>query len=226
IDGGPGGYDSLVVDNPTPTATRYTPSGPHSGTIALGARTIRFAGLEPVTLNGPQTTVTVTGSSGNDVMNVQDLGGSPDMIEVSSPTSSFESMTFQVPTTSLTVDGNGGFDQINVVNPINLGSANFIAQNAAQITVPSAASITTTGSVTLTARSTGPQSSSPSALLSALGLTSATSLLHFDPSVFSPSTLLNDVNLLSFLGSFANVNVQGNITAGSPTTPGNISISA
>lgn len=130
IDGGSGGFDSLVVDNATPTATQYTPAGPHSGTLTLGARSIRFAGLEPVTLNGPQTDVTVTGSAGDDVMNVENLSESPGMTTVSSPSSTFESLTFQTPSHSLTVTGGGGYDQINVVNALNLGNADFIATSS------------------------------------------------------------------------------------------------
>ena len=90
----------------------------------------------------------------------------------------------------------------------------------AQITLPSSSSITA-GNVTLTASTTGPRSFDPTTLLTDLGLTSATSLLNFDPSTFSPSTLLAFFNPLSFLGSIATVTDQGNITAS-----GNISIVA
>ena len=179
--------------------------------------------MAPVTLNGPQTDVVVTGSSGDDLMNVQDLGGG--MMEVSSggviPT--FESVTFQTPSHSLSVDGGGGFDQISVTNALNLGRADFTA-TAEQITVPATASITA-GNVTLSAANTATRSFDPVGLtnnvLSALGLSSATDLLQFDPSTLSSSTILNAVNPLSYLGSIANATVQGNITA-----TGNISISA
>src|SRR5204863_1606037 len=107
IDGGPGGFDSLVIDSAPPGPARFTAFGPHSGTIALGAQTINYDGLEPITLGGTASDVTVTGSAGDDNLVVETLGGG--MMQVRSTTGTIESVQFAAPTNSLTVDGGDGF---------------------------------------------------------------------------------------------------------------------
>ncbi len=161
IDGGPGGFDSLIVDGTTPVPTTYTPSRPHSGTIGLGPRTVSYAGLEPVTLSGPQTDLLVTGSAGDDQMVVEDLGGGMLQVHSAAASPTFESVTFQTPSHSLTIDGAGGTDQISVDGAVNLGAADFLAE-AESITVPAGAAINGTGQITLQAIGQGVLSASAS----------------------------------------------------------------
>lgn len=158
IDGGAGGFDCLIVDGQAGGTTIYTPTGPHSGSLALGSRSIAFAGLEPITLTGPQADVVVDGSDGDDQMVVSDLGGG--MLEISGAT--FESVTFPTPTRSLTVDGAGGTDQIRTSNVVNLGAASLFA-TAESISIPAATGLLGTGDITLqaTGRSSVSASASP-----------------------------------------------------------------
>ena len=53
------------LETASPGQVRFTASGPHSGTITLSDRTIRYDGLEPIIMTGSQTDVVVTGSSGH-----------------------------------------------------------------------------------------------------------------------------------------------------------------
>jgi hypothetical protein len=150
IDGGTGGFDSMVLEDSGSSAARFSASGPHSGTVALGNRIVRYDGLEPVTLVGAQVDVVVSGSASDDQMLLEDIGGGMLRVSSGSATPTFESVTFQVPSHSLTIDGLGGLDQINVVNAVNLGSADLVAK-AESISVPAGASLTGSGQVSLQA---------------------------------------------------------------------------
>ena len=48
IDGGPGGFDTLVVDGGAYQAVTYTTTGPNSGTVTRDGDVIEYAGLEPI----------------------------------------------------------------------------------------------------------------------------------------------------------------------------------
>ena len=57
LDGGAGGFDTLVVDSQgSPLVATVT--GPQSGTIGRGANVVTYKGLEPVTVSGA-TTITI-----------------------------------------------------------------------------------------------------------------------------------------------------------------------
>ena len=55
IDGGPGGFDTLVVDGGAYQAVTYTTTGPNSGSVSRDGNVIEYAGLEPIddTTAGP-----------------------------------------------------------------------------------------------------------------------------------------------------------------------------
>ena len=220
VDGGPSNQGTLIIDGATPGNEVFTATGRHSGTISLPGRTVNYQGMAPIVQSGTASAVVITGT-GNAQMTVTQSGST---ITVSSPT--MESISFSPPSSSLSIYGGGGYDTLAVAGALNLGSANFVVgglqagQPIAQISVPSTSSITA-GNVTLTASNTAPQVFDPTAILSTLGLTGASSLLNFDPSTITPATLLAAVNPLGILGSIATVTEQGNITAS-----GNISISA
>ena len=76
VDGGDGGFDSLVVDGQRGSVVS-NPSGPHSGALLLDGTKLTYAGLEPIDVSGTDI-----------VYNGADLGGSTefgdkDLIQVS-----------------------------------------------------------------------------------------------------------------------------------------------
>ena len=66
VDGGTGGFDSLVFDVDGKTV-HSTANDPHSGSIAVGGTPITYAGLEPITNTGTATDM------------IFDLGALPDL---------------------------------------------------------------------------------------------------------------------------------------------------
>ena len=63
VDGGDGGYDSLVLAG-HPDTVVSTPSGPHSGTLVVDGTTIAYAGLEPADVSAANITIN-GGENGN-----------------------------------------------------------------------------------------------------------------------------------------------------------------
>ncbi|MCI0464745.1 MAG: hypothetical protein L0Z62_48090, partial [Gemmataceae bacterium] len=136
VDGGAGGFDSMVIDSPTPGRVQFTATGPHSGTVALLERTITYDGLEPITLVGPQTVVSVTGSASDDIMLVEDLGGGVMRVRSGHASPTFESVQFETPANSLLVDGGGGTDEIRIIGPGGVDTDNewtIKAENAGSV---------------------------------------------------------------------------------------------
>ena len=114
LDGGDGGFDSLVLEGDH-ASVRYTASGPASGSIDLGDGTVvRYAGLEPITSTGTATDAIVEASAGVDVILVELDTATPGNIKVSSASATFESISLAMPTSSLTVRGLDGSDSITV----------------------------------------------------------------------------------------------------------------
>jgi len=152
IDGGIGGFDSLVLDG-SYTKAIFSASGPDSGTVDLDGSRIRYAGLEPITLVGTVTDVVVDGSSVDDAL-VVDLDGTN--IRVRTTTGTIESVSFAAPTGSLTINGDAGTDSVTVAANLSLPGAD-LAINTESITVNSGVTISTDngagsyGDVTFTA---------------------------------------------------------------------------
>jgi len=133
-------------------------------------------------------------------------------------TPTFESVSFQVPSHSLTIDGLGGVDQINVVNSVNLGSANFLAQ-AESISVPVGAAITGSGQVSLQALAqnvfsgaTSPAAISMNAQVIVEGAIHTTGSLVIDATV-DDSVTLNAPGLPSSLSLGATTSASAEIRA-------------
>ncbi len=59
IDGGDGGFDSLVFVGESYTNVGFEASGPHSGSVTLDGQTVNYEGLEPITLNSAVATLTI-----------------------------------------------------------------------------------------------------------------------------------------------------------------------
>jgi len=106
LDGGTGGFDSLVLDGGSFGSVVYAASGPHSGTIDRDGSVIAYAGLEPVTDLSMVADRTFTTGDLTDNARLSESGGNLTIQSLDAiPT--FESLTFAKPTHSLTIDLGG-----------------------------------------------------------------------------------------------------------------------
>ena len=137
IDGGAGGFDTLIIDGGPYDTVVFTPTGPDSGAVDLDGMLITYAGLEPITMSGT-TSVVVDGSSSGDNLAV-DLDGSN--IRVRTTTGTAESVSFGVPTVSLTINGGDGNDSVTFEESLSMPGADLTV-NAETITVNSGVTIT------------------------------------------------------------------------------------
>ena len=103
IDGGDGGFDSLILGAGTFGSVVYTVTGPQSGTIARDGDMLVYAGLEPIVDNTATTDRVISASNFTDNARLSDLGAQLKFESLDAiPT--FESITFAKPTNSLTID--------------------------------------------------------------------------------------------------------------------------
>lgn len=246
LDGGAGGFDTLEIQG-SYSAAVYTADGPQSGTVILDGQTLAYGGLEPVLYDTPVADLTLDLSGGHaDLAALHDLGGG--FLSLSTTTFTAEWVTFAAPTHSLTINlgagsdiltvfdlgsslnnvslsilGQDGTDKVQFIGDLALGTGDLSA-DAERIEVADGI-ILTADDVALTAKASGPREFDALALgnqvLDGLGIRSLTDLLGYDPSSIDPWTLLNALDLPSYLGTEAQVQVLGDITAA-----GNLSLSA
>src|SRR5438445_2912652 len=114
IDGGRGGFDTLVIADGAHHAAMFVATGPDSGAIDLDGATLRYAGLEPITLAGTASDLVVNGSAGDDQLVLEVDPSAPANLRVRSTTGTIESVSFARPTSSLTVSGGAGTDSITI----------------------------------------------------------------------------------------------------------------
>lgn len=121
-NGGVGGFDSLEVIGTTATSANYDPSAttPGSGTVAVGAATIRFSSLSPVVISR-MASLTMTTPNGADLLMVDTPSTGQTRIAGTSGGVAFESLTFfdvgQV-TLNAGVNGPAANDSIAVTGPL------------------------------------------------------------------------------------------------------------
>ncbi|MCW2962871.1 MAG: Parallel beta-helix repeat, partial [Actinomycetia bacterium] len=159
IDGGAGGYDTLVVDGTRQTVSSNS-TGPQSGSVTADGSVINYAGLEPVSVAAND--VTINGTSGDDTITVTSTGTS---ITVSTGHTTTEDtvVTLPVTTTTLTIDGLGGNDSVVFVGTLNFLGATLTVR-AESISLPAGASITGTGAILLSAHASNGTSNAPGTL--------------------------------------------------------------
>ena len=112
LDGGAGGFDSLVIEGGNFTQTRYSANGRDSGTVELDGKVIAYKGLEPITDNSNTATRVFTATAGDDRIRLRD--GPSGQITIEAQGATFESITFPNPTTSLMINADNGNDAITV----------------------------------------------------------------------------------------------------------------
>ena len=110
VDGGAGGFDTLVIASGSFAHTIYTITGPDSGTIARDADLITYVGLEP-TVDGTGGAKTFTGTAGADTITI-DTSGTSLVVDIGVG----EDLVLTAPgsVTSLTIDAGAGDDTIAV----------------------------------------------------------------------------------------------------------------
>ncbi|HEY3919271.1 MAG TPA: PKD domain-containing protein, partial [Stellaceae bacterium] len=117
IDGGAGGFDTLVMDGNFNSVAMAATNG-NAGSVTLDGNTIDYAGLEPITLDGTANNLvidlpTTNTSGGADTVSLA-AGATAGQLTLSSAGGDFETTSFDVPTQSLAIDLGGDADTINV----------------------------------------------------------------------------------------------------------------
>ncbi len=151
IDGGPGGYDTLVLDA-SGGSVKAVGSDPHSGVIEVNGVRYVYAGLEPITITGAAD-LTVSGTAGDDTATLTASATSPGWFTFSGAT--FETVEFALPTGSLLIDALAGRDTITVAN--TYGALDFGAIGVtlkAETILVDGATLTTSGALALLAEAT------------------------------------------------------------------------
>ena len=114
FDGGGGANNQLIVTGYSGDAVAAAYTGPHSGTVQVGAGgLISYQNLTPLTLGGTASDLVVTLPAGTVGASLEDDGTpSNGTSELASTNATFETTTFSDPTNSLTVNAGGGTDAI------------------------------------------------------------------------------------------------------------------
>ncbi|MFC1895392.1 LEPR-XLL domain-containing protein, partial [Thermodesulfobacteriota bacterium] len=103
MDGGEGGFDTLVLDGGTYDSVIYNATGPDSGTIDRDGDVLTYAGLEPIADYTSATDRVFTTSNSDDRAKLTDNGTTLTLSPITGfPT--FESITFNEPSNSLTIN--------------------------------------------------------------------------------------------------------------------------
>ena len=148
IDGGAGGFDTLVVNGASGHIVASASSA-SSGSITVNTQTVSYAGLEPIAIGGTATDVVIDGTGGDDAITLKP--GTPGNLIVEAPT--MESTSFPIPTGSLTLSGAGGNDTITLTGVLALPGVTLVIR-AEHIVVNGTVNTTggaTNGAVTLEA---------------------------------------------------------------------------
>ncbi|MEQ1826845.1 MAG: hypothetical protein ABL921_12900, partial [Pirellula sp.] len=103
VNGGHGGFDTMVLSGGTYNSVTYAASGPTSGTIDRDGDIIQYSGLEPIIDNLIVANRVITTSNLNDSAVLTDNGATLTLAPVV-PFLTFESITFNEPGSSLTIN--------------------------------------------------------------------------------------------------------------------------
>jgi hypothetical protein len=120
IDGGAGGFDSLVIAGGTYSQVVSTPTGPQSGFIDLDSQRLTYAGIEPITIAtaADAAVIDLTALTSANTVTLG-TGSTAGMLKVTSDNGTFDSMDFAVPASSLAVklSNNGDTLAVNALDP-------------------------------------------------------------------------------------------------------------
>jgi len=113
LDGGAGGFDTLVFEGGSFDTVISTTTGPNSGTIERDGDVFTYAGLEPITDNSNTTNRVIDLSDFSDTATLTESAGQLTVAD-SDPFGiwTFESVTFAKPSVSLTINLGSSNDNI------------------------------------------------------------------------------------------------------------------
>src|SRR5689334_474115 len=128
MDGGDGGFDSLILGAGTFGSVVYTVSGPQSGTISRDGDVLTYAGLEPIIDNLVTANRVISASDFTDNARLSDLGAQL-KFESTDAIPTFESITFAKPTNSLTINlgADNGIPVISDTDKLEIQAVNLNA---------------------------------------------------------------------------------------------------
>ena len=113
LDGGPGGFDSMLIAGGSAQAVVYTATGPDSGFVQLGDNIVTYKGLEPITDNSDAVDRVLTTSAADDQMALSN-DPAAGQFTLAADNGTFESVTFAAPSGSLTIDAGDGDDTLDL----------------------------------------------------------------------------------------------------------------
>ncbi len=143
VDGGPGGFDSIILAGGTFDTVSYVATGPDSGTITRDANAITYSGLEPVQDTSVAGTLQLSVMDpGPHTITLSDDSAPNDAGESRFTSLSSETIDFTNPATALVINGSSGVDTIT----INALDAAFIA--SLTVNVGDSADVVTVNAVT------------------------------------------------------------------------------
>ena len=155
LDGGPGGYHTLVLQGGSYTHEAFLATGPQSGEVVLDSKTIQYAGLQPIIENTTNSgrTVNITSSGTNDQIHVVDAGNGQTTVEDDEASPQFEQVTFtNAGVASLVINPGSGTANIAVdpleasfVAPITVNDSDTVTLG--NITAPAGLSVTATNKI-------------------------------------------------------------------------------
>ncbi|HEX7095117.1 MAG TPA: OmpA family protein, partial [Acidimicrobiales bacterium] len=134
LDGGPGGFDSLVIAGGSAETVQYTATGPDSGFVQLGETTVEYRGLEPITDNSSAVNRVLSASASGDQITLMD-GPATGQLTLEADNGTFESHTFAAPSASLRINAGDGDDTINLQTLLNYSGALYVDGGAGDDTI-------------------------------------------------------------------------------------------
>ena len=111
VDGGDGGFDSLIVSGATSTLVLGAVD-PNSGSVSLGGQTIAYFGLEPVTTSVTAADVVIDLPNTSNTATLEVDPGDATKLRISG--SGFETTSFTIPTATITLNLGGGDDALTI----------------------------------------------------------------------------------------------------------------
>ncbi|HKI64387.1 MAG TPA: OmpA family protein, partial [Burkholderiales bacterium] len=134
LDGGPGGFDSMVIAGGSAETVQYTATGPDSGFVQLGETTIEYRGLEPITDNSSAVNRVLSASASSDQITLMD-GPASGQLTLQADNGTFESHTFAAPSASLRINAGDGDDTINLQTLLEYSGALYVDGGAGDDTI-------------------------------------------------------------------------------------------
>ena len=113
LEGGAGGFDSLVIQGGEYQTITVTASGTGAGAVALDDRVIAYDGIEPVTVGATAANLTLDATAGDDAVR-PGYDAAAGETRLDSLTGTFPDVAFVHPTAAFTINLGAGDDPITI----------------------------------------------------------------------------------------------------------------